>query len=189
MKKCYKCQKPYVEPNGPGFQEICEGCGSYLHCCQNCYFYDPYQQNSCTEPQAEYVSDPNGMNRCEYFRFKVIGGGRPLNEDDEGRRFKKPDWRNLNKKDDLIPGRRRSPDALFGKRQPSAAGGGLFAGGPAASPARPAGELFSNKEGGSPSPAGPARRDNPFARREGVGGADDKAQKAREALEKLFKKP
>lgn len=172
MKKCYKCQKPYVEPNGPGFQEICEGCGSYLHCCQNCYFYDPYQHNSCTEPQAEYVSDPNGMNRCEYFRFKTIGGSRPI-DDDGGRRFKKPDWRNINKKDDVLPTRRRrSPDALFTNK--------------AASSPRPPGELFKGNGSGAQEPA---KKENPFARRNGLGGAEDKAQKAREALERLFKKP
>jgi hypothetical protein len=143
MKKCYKCQKPYVEPNGPGFQDVCEGCQSYLHCCQNCYFYDPYQHNSCTEPMAEYVSDPNGMNRCEYFQFKLAGGKRSLSEEAEGRRFKRADWRNVNKKDGA-PLRKRAAQ-------------------------------------------------NPFAPRNGesrgTGSRSDKAQKAREALENLFKKP
>ena len=145
MKKCYKCQKPYVEPNGPGFQEVCEGCGSYLHCCSNCYFHDQYQANQCTEPQAEFVSDRNGMNRCEYFRFRVAGGGKQLDDDRQGRRFRKPDWRNLNKDANkpATPRRRATPDA------------------------RPS--------------------NNPFARG-GGGGGGDKAQKAREALEKLFKK-
>ena len=150
MKKCYKCQKVYVEPNGPGFQDVCENCGSYLHCCQNCYFYDPYQHNSCTEPQAEFVSDSNGMNRCEYFRFKVMGGlKRRDDEEDEGRRFRKPDWRNL-KKDEPRPPRRRE------------------------------GMVDDGRGGGD-------RRDNLFQRREG-GSSEERAQKAREALDKLFRK-
>jgi hypothetical protein len=142
MNNCYKCQKSYVEPGGPGFQDVCEGCGSYLHCCQNCYFYDPYQHNKCTEPQAEYVSDRNGMNRCEYFKFKTAGGKRGLDEEREGRRFRKTDWRNLNKRDNGP--QRRSPAV------------------------------------------------NPFSRSNGNGRGQsrgEKAKKAREALENLFKKP
>jgi hypothetical protein len=139
MKRCYKCQKPYVEPNGPGFQDACEGCESYLHCCQNCYFYDPEQHNSCTEPVAEFVSDANGMNRCEYFRFKA-SSGRSAADDDGGRRFKKADWRNLEKKEGAPRGGGR--------------GGG--------------------------------RMKSPFGDRPKSRG--EKAQKAREALENLFKK-
>ncbi len=138
MKKCYKCQRPYVEPEGPGFQDVCEGCGSYLHCCKNCHFHDPNQHNQCTEPTAEYVSDPNGMNRCEYFRFRAAGGPREL-DDDGGRRFRKPDWRNLNRDEGVRP---RGPRGKAGDWKGS---------------------------GGS------------------RGG--DRAQKAREALDKLFKKP
>ena len=143
MKRCYKCQKPYVEPNGPGFQDVCEGCQSYLHCCQNCHFYDPSQHNNCAEPQAEYVSDANGMNHCEYFRFKAISGGKGLDDHDGGRRFRKPDWRNVNKKDNGPAG---------GKPRARRGAAGLF------------------KDG-----SGPASR-------------GEKAQKAREALENLFKK-
>ena len=142
MKKCYKCRKPYMEPNGPGFQDACEGCQSYLHCCQNCNFFDLNQHNNCAESQAEYVSDGNGMNHCEYFRFKTDGGGRKLADDDGGRRFRKADWRNLNK--DRAPGR--------GKAGAGRSGGGLF------------------KDGSRPASRGA------------------KAQKAREALDNLFKK-
>ena len=145
MKRCYKCQKPYVEPEGPGFQDVCEECSSYLHCCQNCFFYEPGHHNDCTETQAEYVSDKNGMNRCEYFRFKTARGT-GLADDNGGRRFKKADWRNLNKDKDK-----------------------------------------NRKKGGSPQ----RRRStpNPFAAKGGSGnGGGDRAQKAREALENLFKK-
>ena len=138
MKRCYKCQKPYLEPEGPGFQDVCEGCSSYLHCCQNCYFYEPGHHNDCREPQAEYVSDKNGQNRCEYFRFKTARGT-GLADEDGGRRFKKADWRNLNK-----------------------GGGGRK------------GKQPQRKRSNA----------NPFSSKGGGG----KAQKAREALENLFKK-
>jgi hypothetical protein len=161
MKKCYKCQKVYVEPNGPGFQDVCDSCGSYLHCCQNCYFYDPYQHNSCTETQAEWVSDANGMNRCEYFKFKVLGGNRQLDSNEgDGRRFKKADWRNVN------------TDKNNGGPQRRHAGS------------------FDDRSGGGR--GGRGGRDRP-ARSGGLGGNDlggggDRAQKAREALDRLFRK-
>ncbi len=97
MTKCYKCQKAYMEPDGPGFQDVCEGCSSYLHCCMNCHFHDPNQHNQCSETQAEFVSDRNGMNHCEYFKFKTDGAAKRSDDRDGGRRFRKPDWRNVNK--------------------------------------------------------------------------------------------
>ena len=142
MKKCYKCQKSYLAPDGPGFQDVCEGCSSYLHCCMNCYFHDPYQHNQCTESQAEFVSDRNGMNHCEYFNFKSDGGAKRHDDHDGGRRFRKPDWRNVNK----------SGAAGKNSRDRGSAGG-----------------LFKKNAGGSMS-------------------SGAKAQKAREALENLFKK-
>jgi hypothetical protein len=160
MKKCYKCQKIYIEPEGPGFQDVCEGCGSYLHCCQNCLFYDPYQHNSCTETQAEFVSDSNGMNRCEYYRFKAEGGSRNNDDDKEGRRFRKPDWRNVGQGTGDKP-RRRS--------------GGPFGGG--------GGNGRGNGRG--------TGRDSMPSRGgggDGIGGGGERAKKAREALDKLFRK-
>ena len=140
MKRCYKCQKPYVEPEGPGFQDVCEECSSYLHCCQNCFFYEPGHHNDCKETQAEFTSDKNGLNRCEYFRFKADRGS-GLTDDDGGRRFKKADWRNL-----------------------KGNGGGRKGG-------------QAQRKRSTP---------NPFSSKGRGGGG--KAQKAREALENLFKK-
>ena len=161
MKKCYKCQKLYVEPEGPGFNDVCEGCGSYLHCCQNCYFYDPYQHNSCTETQAEFVSDANGQNHCEYFRFKVQGGNRHMLDDEKGRRFKKADWRNLGGGGGGSGGGGRRRGSFDGGRNGNGRGG--------------------NGRGGK-------RAKNPFGDDSGGGGGGDKAKKAREALDKLFRK-
>ena len=56
MYKCYKCSQPVSGQDKPGFQDVCESCGSYLHCCMNCRFYDEHGEK-CTEPVAEWVSD------------------------------------------------------------------------------------------------------------------------------------
>ncbi len=144
MKRCYKCQNAYVEPEGPGFQDVCAGCSSYLHCCQNCFFYEVGHHNDCTETQAEFTSDKNGMNRCEYFRFKTARGT-GFGDDSGGRRFKKADWRNLEK--DKSKGRSTGGQAQRRRSTP-----------------------------------------NPFASKDGRSGGGGRAQKAREALDNLFKK-
>jgi hypothetical protein len=81
----------------PGFNDVCEGCGSYVHCCSNCKFYDEYTRPHCGEPNADSALDPNGMNHCEYFVFRPTKGA-PLEDPDdpEQRRMRrKPDWRNM----------------------------------------------------------------------------------------------
>ena len=145
MRKCYKCAAPYIDPEGPGFQEVCASCGSYVHCCMNCRFYEEHAHNHCNEPQAEYVSDTHGMNHCEYFQFRALRGGALAEdpEDPEAKRMRRrPDWRNVRDKDER--------------------------------PARGAGR-------------GRGRARDPFGNSGGGGG--DRAQRAREALDKLFKKP
>jgi hypothetical protein len=131
----------------------------------NCRFYDEHAHNHCTEPQAEYVSDTHGRNTCEYFEFKRASSKLIDDPDDPEtmRKRRRPDWRNLNKGDDNS-GRRN------GRRDP-------FGGnGRSRSRAR---NPFGDDD------SGPSRARNPFG-----DGPDrqDRAQKARDALDKLFKK-
>ena len=96
MQKCYKCGHGRMNPDKVGFQDVCEECGSYLHCCLNCRFHDENAHNHCAETQAEYVSDANGMNRCEYLVFKEAGGSGASADFDDSKssRRRSPDWRN-----------------------------------------------------------------------------------------------
>ena len=114
MQRCYKCGRAYVEPHKAGFQDVCEQCGSYLHCCLNCRFYDEYAHNHCAEPQAEYVSDPNGMNHCEYYVFKESVASRNATDFDDTKpsRRRSPDWRNTRKEE----GARQRQDPGAGER-------------------------------------------------------------------------
>jgi len=130
LKRCYKCRNPYLNPTGPQFHEVCEKCESYLHCCQNCRYYDDYAKTKCANPDAEYVSDPNGMNRCEFFQFgHVDASGLKLDEREErpGMRLR-PDWRGVKKGNASAPRRsggqeqraRRARTALDKLFRPSA---------------------------------------------------------------------
>jgi hypothetical protein len=136
MFTCYKCGAPAIVNGKPGFQDICGQCGSYLHCCMNCRFYDG-DADKCAEPVAEWVSDRHSFNRCEYFQVHApriaaapdpeLGGGSGGGLREDGRRFKKPDWRNVHKHEKTEPAAnsrsdterareaRRNLDALFRK--------------------------------------------------------------------------
>lgn len=45
----------------------CPHCGADTHCCLNCENYDPYAHNKCREPQAEWVTDREKANFCDFF--------------------------------------------------------------------------------------------------------------------------
>lgn len=70
MKVCHKCKKEIADDYFVGRQALCPSCGSDLHCCLNCSFYDVGAYNDCREPQAERVLDKTRSNFCDFFRFK-----------------------------------------------------------------------------------------------------------------------
>ncbi|MCI0723235.1 MAG: hypothetical protein L0338_30375 [Acidobacteria bacterium] len=47
--------------------DTCPQCDSDLHACKNCQFYDRQYHNECRETQAEWVSDKERANFCDYF--------------------------------------------------------------------------------------------------------------------------
>ena len=52
-----------------GFRDTCSAFDADLHVCLNCVHYDPGAYNRCRESSAEWVSDRERANRCEYFVF------------------------------------------------------------------------------------------------------------------------
>lgn len=67
MLVCHSCGTEIALQERVGRQDTCSQCGSYLHCCRNCRFYDVASYNECREPQAERVVDKMGSNFCDYF--------------------------------------------------------------------------------------------------------------------------
>ena len=49
---------------------LCPQCGSDLHCCKNCEYWDPGAYNECKEHIAEYIPDREAANRCTFFTFR-----------------------------------------------------------------------------------------------------------------------
>ncbi len=64
---CQVCGHEIVE-DVIGRDSVCPNCNAYLHACIQCEFYDPSAHNQCREPSAEFVSDREGANFCEFFR-------------------------------------------------------------------------------------------------------------------------
>ena len=63
---CHHCG---VELKFEGYiarSDECPRCSSDVHCCLNCYNYDPHAHNKCREPQAEWVTDREKANFCDF---------------------------------------------------------------------------------------------------------------------------
>lgn len=82
---CHSCGYENDLPPGRKVQrrDECERCGSDLHCCFNCRFYDPRRHNECAETQAERVVDKGRSNFCDYFEpgGGAVSGGRGSSSD------------------------------------------------------------------------------------------------------------
>ncbi len=48
-------------------RDECSGCGADLRCCRNCRYFDPSKNNQCAEPSADWVSDKEIPNFCDWF--------------------------------------------------------------------------------------------------------------------------
>ncbi len=62
---CAACRKVVELPEKVGFRDTCPSCDAWLHSCVHCEFL---VNSRCTEPSAEKVRDPEGINFCEWFR-------------------------------------------------------------------------------------------------------------------------
>lgn len=86
MIVCYSCGKAIEGREPIGRQDVCSHCRSDLHCCLNCCLYAEYAQNKCREPSAEWASDREKNNFCEFFVFQESGAtGNKIREREEAR--------------------------------------------------------------------------------------------------------
>lgn len=86
MLVCYSCGKAIEGGDTIGRQEVCPHCRSDLHCCLNCRLYDEYAHNKCREPSADWVSDREKNNFCEFFTLQeAVAAGSKLRERQEAR--------------------------------------------------------------------------------------------------------
>jgi hypothetical protein len=76
---CWKCGQVLDDMPMPlRRRDECPACGTDLHVCRMCEFYDISVAKSCREPVAEEVTDKERANFCDYFRGRPVvhaGGG------------------------------------------------------------------------------------------------------------------
>ena len=72
---CWKCKKE-ISVEKIGRTEECPLCKADLHVCRACEFYESGAHNDCRESSAEYVSDKERGNFCDYYRIsKALAQG------------------------------------------------------------------------------------------------------------------
>ncbi len=81
MGRCFHCGAEVEIEGKVARGDTCPACHSSLHCCRNCRFYSESAHNKCEDPAAEWVSDREAGNFCEYFEFQKsgtagLGGGK-----------------------------------------------------------------------------------------------------------------
>jgi hypothetical protein len=69
MRSCHACGRDFEGPEKVLRTEECAGCGRDLRCCRNCRHFHPGAHNQCLEVIAEWVSDKERANFCDYFSF------------------------------------------------------------------------------------------------------------------------
>jgi hypothetical protein len=72
MKSCHHCGRELLLAGKIGRVDGCPYCHSDLKCCLNCRLHDPGANNQCREPQAEWVTDKDKANFCEFFEFREV---------------------------------------------------------------------------------------------------------------------
>lgn len=66
---CWKCGASLADlPRNFARLEACAACGSDLHVCRLCAFYDPHRAKACREPVADEVKEKTRANFCGYFQ-------------------------------------------------------------------------------------------------------------------------
>lgn len=66
---CWKCINEIVFEVKMQRTDLCPHCGTDLHCCKSCKYWDPGAHNQCIEHISEYVPDKERMNHCMFFLF------------------------------------------------------------------------------------------------------------------------
>ncbi len=64
---CWKCGKE-TNIEKPVRGDECPLCHADLHVCKACGFYESGAHNDCRESSAEFVTDKERGNFCDYFR-------------------------------------------------------------------------------------------------------------------------
>jgi len=78
--RCWHCGKALEEVILPmSRREECGACGADQHVCKMCVFFNDSGRGDCKEERAEWISDHERANFCDYFKPSVNGAGSGTN--------------------------------------------------------------------------------------------------------------
>jgi len=67
MSACYFCHTSLDPKLRIVRDSVCPSCQRDLHACVQCRHFDRNAHNQCREPNAEWVTDRDRRNFCDYF--------------------------------------------------------------------------------------------------------------------------
>lgn len=74
MSACHWCRNS-LDPKMRIVKDTeCPSCGRDLHACVQCRHFDRTAHNMCREPSAEWVTDRERRNFCDYFSLSQTPG-------------------------------------------------------------------------------------------------------------------
>ncbi|MBN1379628.1 MAG: hypothetical protein JXA04_10375 [Gammaproteobacteria bacterium] len=69
---CWRCGTELSELRLPvSRREECSSCRAEIHVCKQCVFYSAHIANACREDRAEFVSNKEKSNFCDYYKPKA----------------------------------------------------------------------------------------------------------------------
>ena len=91
--KCNRCGDVRHNLGDLGFEDACLGCGSDLHTCGNCRFFDTTTLWECRENIPVRVVGKHAKNECTFFTPKIVKdlsadkASKPMTETDARKAF------------------------------------------------------------------------------------------------------
>ncbi len=65
---CYRCGESLASLSLPlSRRDLCPSCGTELHVCRMCVYFDPAATDQCREDDAERVREKETANFCDWF--------------------------------------------------------------------------------------------------------------------------
>ena len=69
--KCARCGHELPDPKIRK-DTTCTSCGSALHSCTNCSFFNTGNRFECQKPIAKRIESKSNSNECKYFQSKTV---------------------------------------------------------------------------------------------------------------------
>jgi len=89
MSACHFCHTALDPKLRVVRESVCPNCQRDLHACVQCRHYDRNAHNQCREPNAEWVTDRDRRNFCDYFTLNsALATGAPKTDRAQAARTK-----------------------------------------------------------------------------------------------------